>query len=390
MDQTVDSHKKARPLWPWVVAAVVVLLAAVAFSFWWPMHQAKNVFAEIESRGGSIDFKTDRPRWAGFLDEEMYHPWFDRVISIMASEPVDDSFLQEISVFRELEDLGLDVSNASSEEIREISQFKQLEFLQLDGGGKSIPIGWISSLSNLEYLILFDLSASHADWQRIAEARLPIIFLSFSQLSLDEMQREFCGSLSSLSRLEVRECKYSAAFWDGLSKNRSVRHLRLHSLDIDERSMEALCRLSSLKVVVGEDVDLNSNQIRQLSLLKNLDYLWLERCQLPDDESWEALSTLLKLENVDLRGTSVGDACASALSKCSPIRDLDLSGTSLTDAGLEQLQRLPGLEVLDVRHSNVTPDGFRKFRKSRPDVEISPSPRQRARQIEKEGLDESE
>jgi hypothetical protein len=124
--------------------------------------------------------------------------------------------------------------------------------------------------------------------------------------------------------------------------------------------------------------------------LQNLNYLHVRECQLPDDVSWEALAALSKLDDVDLSGTNVGDACASALSKCSPIRDLDLSGTSLTDTGLEQLQRLPNLKDLEVGYSNVTPEGIRKFQKSRPDVQISPGPRQRAREIEKEGLEDSE
>ncbi|MGW8181996.1 MAG: hypothetical protein ACWGQW_24980, partial [bacterium] len=314
-----------------------------------------------------------------------------QVTEVVVLEPADDSLLQEISVFRELEVLSLDVSEVSATEIQKISQFKKLEFLQLSGGGKSIPIGWISSLKNLDDLYLFDLSASDADWQQLVDAKLPVKVLSFSHLSLDEMQGKFCGSLSSLSILQLTECKNTAAFWEGLSKNGSVRQFFLQSLSLDEPSMQALCRLSSLEsFVIYEDVNLNSNQIRQLSSLHHLKYLRFQKCQLPDDESWEALSLLPNLEDVDLWGTSVGDACATALSKCLPITDLRLSATSLTDAGLEELQRLPHLKALEVGYSSVTPAGIRKFQKNRPDVVISPDPKLQAGAIAEEHPEDSE
>lgn len=384
MEQTVDSHQKARPLWPWVVTAVVVLLAAGAFSFWWPMHRSKKVIAAIRSRRCLFDFETDRPRWASFLSEETFHPWFDRVNEIeIYGESVDDAFVKDILVFSELKTLRLNVSEVSPDCIRSIGELEKLESLILEGDGSTIPLDWIVRLKTLDYLHLTHMSVAEDDWQKVTEAELSISDLWFEQFDLGEMEGEACASLTSLSELVIIDCEASQKFWEALSKNQSIKYLHLGDLVIDELSMQALCRLSSLAFFkIWQNVDLDADQVRQLAELKDLREIEFEECRLPDDESWMVLSSLPNLQYITLAETNVGDSTALALAECSELIEVTLYGTELTDAGLERLQKLPKLRLISVGKSKVTPQGIRKFQKSRPDVEISPDPDELAQQIE--------
>jgi hypothetical protein len=64
------------------------------------------------------------------------------------------------------------------------------------------------------------------------------------------------------------------------------------------------------------------------------------------DNGMRHVSSLRKLEILDLRGTDVTDACIPHLLGLTNLRELSLRGTRVSEVGVEELERaMPGLRV---------------------------------------------
>lgn len=82
-------------------------------------------------------------------------------------------------------------------------------------------------------------------------------------------------------------------------------------------------------------------------------------------ELWTALKGLGTISELNLSGTTFGDADVPTLNELSGfLINLNASGTALTDQGLAQLDA-PHLRQLDVSNTKVTAEGVSSFQKAR-------------------------
>lgn len=82
-------------------------------------------------------------------------------------------------------------------------------------------------------------------------------------------------------------------------------------------------------------------------------------------ETWAALKGVDHVSELNLSGTTFGDADVPKLNELSGfLINLNASGTALTDQGLAQLDA-PHLRQLDVSNTKVTAEGVSSFQKAR-------------------------
>jgi hypothetical protein len=75
------------------------------------------------------------------------------------------------------------------------------------------------------------------------------------------------------------------------------------------------------------------------------------------------IAELPRLEQLDLSGTRVTDACLADLQKARRLQYLVLRGTGVTDAAIAGLNRIPVLSVLDVGDTKISEEKTAVMRK---------------------------
>ena len=96
--------------------------------------------------------------------------------------------------------------------------------------------------------------------------------------------------------------------------------------------------------------DLNIESLAGLEHATALSYLTLIGNPISDVSP---LASLTKLEELDLNGTSIGDAGVASLSSLTNLTWLDLGGTSIGDAGVAELTSLTKLEELNLHSTSI-------------------------------------
>ena len=96
--------------------------------------------------------------------------------------------------------------------------------------------------------------------------------------------------------------------------------------------------------------DLNIESLAGLEHATALSYLALIGNPISDVSP---LASLTKLEELDLNGTSIGDAGVASLSSLTNLTFLDLGGTSIGDAGVAELTSLTKLEELNLHSTSI-------------------------------------
>jgi hypothetical protein len=160
--------------------------------------------------------------------------------------------------------------------------------------------------------------------------------------------------------------------------------------DNDLRHLRCLPYLSSLFVA---EVRLSRSGFGHLKAIPNLRHLSLCEVQIWNDNDWESLGCLRRLESLELRWCDLTDAHIKALPLLIELRSLKLGRNEVTDEGLEgivklvnlreinlqentritdkcfnQLLKLPALQKVNVEYTSVTAEGVANFKKLRPGV----------------------
>lgn len=250
------------------------------------------------------------------------------IVSITASEIVDDALLAQVATLPQLRKLQIDSTRGiTSEGIAHLAQMTALEQLSVssvnfDGNGLGDEIA--QEITGLERLT--DLSIGECG---ITDAGVRL---------LSEMQQ--------ITRLELRqEGRLTDAALASVAKMKGLRYLDLSSY-------------------VGTEhygwMRFSADAVRQLASLQQLEELHLVGHDVPAD----ALA-FDKLTSLSLGGRAVDDACAKRIAECSRLKSLALSYTAITDAGLEQIATLPELARLDIDSHVITDNGIAHLTKLR-------------------------
>jgi hypothetical protein len=145
-----------------------------------------------------------------------------------------------------------------------------------------------------------------------------------------------------------------------LGKLRHLRSVELRRAVIPTGAIQEIVkapRLEQLRlgcVRVGESKRrLDDDDARHLGSAVQLRGLDLT-CSAITERGLKALTTLVRLRELNLSGTSITDDMCGELNRLPNVRDLKLSATLITDAGVKRLASLQQLVVLDISSTEVT------------------------------------
>lgn len=247
-DRETPPAKHRRPLWPWVLATIVLAVGSAVFSFWWPMHRAQRAIDFIEANGGPMFAEIHHPAWLSILGKDTFHPWFDRVTDFnLYDAPVDDEFLSDMHVFSDLESVSLNVAKASPDGIRSLSEFRRLERVNLEGNGNAVPIDWIGRTPQLEFVTLTNVSILDGDRQPVVESKSKTTYLSLVDVPLNEPDARAFVALSSLEWLDIIHLDSTPRFWEALSHHPSLKKIRVVSGKLSDHDLEQIGRIRSME-----------------------------------------------------------------------------------------------------------------------------------------------
>lgn len=387
-----------RALWPWVLGTVVLLLGTLAFSFWWPMHRAGKLISRIEGgTGNRVGVEFSHPEWIEWLfGEKVFHPWFDRVVWIVANDDiVDDWFLSELAQFSDLHSVQLNVSNASGAAIVELNHLSSIQSCEIIVNGSMRSLDWVAEISLPLRLSILNRGLSIEDWESLASCEslqsLSLVFCDVGDIPeihlperMSEIRFHKCQLLSgslgrTLSQLRHLErvwcvaCPTEEAFWYKLGDSTASFELSLIGMPLTDAALTEIAGIRSVSKLelVYRDTKIDGDQIDKLCRLDLLTQIEIIRSVLPDDHSWDALGELTRLHHLDLSESTIGDRTAAALAEIPNLESLDLSGTALSEVGLVALEKNRTLKHLWLSETALTPNQIDASRLRRPDWEIT-------------------
>ncbi|PYT30627.1 MAG: hypothetical protein DMG57_07710 [Acidobacteria bacterium] len=175
------------------------------------------------------------------------------------------------------------------------------------------------------------------------------------------------GALGRLRRLNLSHTRITDVGMQYLRELTGVTSLNLYYAEyITEDGIAPLRRWSSLERLNLRGTKVNSKVFDHLAHMTNLRALDLAYSQI-DDEGFEQLSSLARLEELAIGGNRLTGACLSLLKMMPELHRLDLGGIqrvdsglwglALTDANLEQIAALRQLRSLNLSGANLNDFG---------------------------------
>lgn len=142
---------------------------------------------------------------------------------------------------------------------------------------------------------------------------------------------------------------------------------------VTNASLETLTELRFLsRLVLSSAEGITDEGMKHVSRLTELNWLDLSGCPL-GDAAVEPLATL-KVSNLNLSRTQVGDQACKVIASMPQVRALFLSGTQVTDKGFTHLRSLKQLRFLDARQTAVTQQAADDLKAEIPQAQILVGP----------------
>jgi hypothetical protein len=138
---------------------------------------------------------------------------------------------------------------------------------------------------------------------------------------------------------------------------------------IEDGQLERLKNLPQLNEIHIDNAPLTGTGFAPLANLGHLENLYMPGSAI-DDSGMACIGTLRHLKQLELSGTAVTDAGIDHLKSLPMLETLWLARTRVSDVGLLKLTNMPKLVYLHLTGSNVTAEGIRRFKTSRPDVNV--------------------
>ena len=137
--------------------------------------------------------------------------------------------------------------------------------------------------------------------------------------------------------------------------------------DISALGRQAGDQVVELKTPACNWAAADADSLLQMRALRTLE---VPDCVLAE-EFYRALPRLGKLTKLSLNGTLSTDEHAHRVAECPFLVEVEMKDTLLGDIGLVRMARMPHLARLDIGRTSVTMVGVKRFRRLRPEVEIS-------------------
>lgn len=250
----------------------------------------------------------------------------------------------------ELRELDLTAAKIVDDDARRLGSLRHLTSLDLSSTGITDAIAPLfATWSQLERLDLARTAVGDRVVSRLA-ATVRVLDLTATRVT-----GASTGKLAELTRLEALYLSASAMDGPFTALGALVRLRVLHVADL-ELGDEAAAMLSSLTRL--EELELSGTRITNRTLnalasLPRLRSLGLDRLPLADGDM-PALRSLGMLDTLTLRGVHVTDAGIGALSQATRLAHLSIEDTNATDAACGLLASSSTLVAIDISGTDVT------------------------------------
>ncbi len=194
----------------------------------------------------------------------------------------------------------------------------------------------------------------------------------------NQVTDEGVKALSSLSKLEYLAMsgteKVTSSGFSHLGSLQNLKGLGLGMSPINDDGLSNLAGLSQLEFLDLTGAKIGDRGIGHLRGLKSLQSLALVSTAITD-QSMVTVATLPKLQKLDIRGCNITDQGMAALAKCRNLRRLvafptSNGGGAITDTGLARLKTIKTLEYVNVAGTRVTTAGASALRRALPKCEV--------------------
>jgi hypothetical protein len=133
--------------------------------------------------------------------------------------------------------------------------------------------------------------------------------------------------------------------------------LSLRDVKLTRRIIQSLEKLPSLKRLGFQGSGITDEDLEQLSLVVDLEWLDLRSCKNVTDMGMSYVSRMSNIKKLELYDTQIGDQSLEHLSSLANLQDLNIHSTQVTDDGLRLIRCFPELESLDLGGSSPITDG---------------------------------
>jgi serine/threonine protein kinase/Leucine-rich repeat (LRR) protein len=252
----------------------------------------------------------------------------------------------------------------------------QLLEVTLRNAVKLSPEAMASHLRDSSQLRLLDLSGNAAINDKAISALGELPALESLNLAKTGVTDESFATLAKFPRLRVLGLQSAPVSGSGLVKHPlpKLTHVYLGTTDVTDATLKALRDSSDLIVLDMSNcrliTDLGVTQLSTLSKLEQLD-LSLTRIT---DASASTVGKLKRLRHLNLSRTSVTDAFTGPLTALDQLEVINLAGTKITDAGLTQLGSIASLRKIFIRGTSVTEAAAQPIRNRKIEVDKSDDP----------------
>lgn len=252
----------------------------------------------------------------------------------------DDAVRQAQKLAREKTTIGFQFSTARSESFGPSVAAREVRWAELLGPHLQEFASALSQRDvNGETRMVLDLRGN--------EKLGPVIMKKIAERSIDEV---------CLDKTNVDDrCLQS------LSGMKSLKSLSLLETDVTAKGLDVLATMPSLIAVnlsgrIGDDV------IAAVARVKELRYLMLSRCEYLDGPGLARLSALQKLNHLDIKKVKPTAGFAKSLAQLNQLNGLTVSEAGLDDDGVKELSGL-NLHWIDVSRSPITDESLKSFAK---------------------------
>ncbi len=316
----------------------------------------------------------------------------DAIQSLIIRAPLKDQQFADFAYWTALQELQLrdcEVTSAIAPELAKLTQLKSLGFSRMPSIDDELMTA-VASLPDLKVFSLFrgkvtDKGMAHLSCSRslmsarvygvaitdegIASlAKLPkllsldvyaaesynpeILSEEGVQTKVTDVGLKHIGGCPQLQSLNIHGADVTLAGLQRLFQRcPDLRYLALSRSAVDLGGLEAASVLSHLETIRVTGTELNDQDAKQLSQLKNLREI-IGSFHI-SNEGVEQLGSLQHLETLALSGKA-NDRCMPAIARLGNLKKLSIQSTKITDDGLELLKGMTKLEDVTLTQAGFT------------------------------------
>lgn len=267
-----------------------------------------------------------------------------------------------------LRELHLDATEANDESLLAFSRLPNLGVLEVRD--TAITDKGLENLLAAKKLRKLSISGTAITNRGLATiAKMKLTELNMWDTNVSPGLVEQLKGCKKLNRLCLSRVNLNADDLANLSELPNLNYLQLyHIKNLKDDDLRTLSKLKSLEKLHLEDCPLSDNAGKYLNQMHDLEELSINSCNITDRLITQ-ISDLQKLEKLWLQRTNVRNL--KGISQLRALEELYISSTDVTDAGLKELVILPNLTSLELWYCpNISRRGMAAFKRMKPNCEI--------------------